>query len=214
MTGGSGLAVVVATGGGAEIGRIQSLIASTYQPETTMQRQMRGLGNQLIGVAGAACGLMFVVGLLRGYGLLEMLQTSIALAVAAIPEGLPVVATTTLAYGVKNMRERNVLVRRLEAIESLGAVQVMCLDKTGTITMNRMSVVSAVAGMNRFRVVGGRFFLGEEAINPLAHEELMRLIQISALCNESEVSRENGSTIIKGTPTESAIVQMALDSGD
>lgn len=145
VTGGSGLAVVVATGGGAEIGRIQSLIASTYQPETTMQRQMRGLGNQLIGVAGAACGLMFVVGLLRGYGLLEMLQSSIALAVAAIPEGLPVVATTTLAYGVKNMRERNVLVRRLEAVESLGAVQVMCLDKTGTITMNRMSVVSAVA---------------------------------------------------------------------
>jgi len=213
VTGGSGLAVVAATGGGAEIGRIQSLIASTYQPETTMQRQLRGLGNQLVSGAGAACGLMFVVGLLRGYGLREMLQSSIALAVAAIPEGLPVVATTTLAYGVKNMRERNVLVRRLEAIESLGAVQVMCLDKTGTITMNRMSVVSAVAGMNRFRVVGGQFFLGEEAINPLAHEELLWLIQISALCNESEVSRENGSTVIKGTPTESAIVQMALDSG-
>jgi Ca2+-transporting ATPase len=213
VTGGSGLAVVVATGSGTEIGWIQSLITTTFQPETTMQRQMRGLGNQLIGAAGAACGLMFVVGLLRGYGLLEMLQSSIALAVAAIPEGLPVVATTTLAYGVKQMRERNALVRRLEAIESLGAVQVMCLDKTGTITMNRMSVVSALAGMNHYRVMGEQFFLGEEAINPLAHEELLRLIQISALCNESEVSRENGSTVIKGTPTESALAQMALDSG-
>ncbi|HEY7544291.1 MAG TPA: HAD-IC family P-type ATPase, partial [Blastocatellia bacterium] len=213
VTGGSGIAIVVATGISTEIGKIQTLIAATSQPETTMQRQLRGLGNQLISVAGAVCGVMFVVGLLRGYGLMEMLQSSIALAVAAIPEGLPTVATTTLAYGVRQMRERNVLVRHLEAIESLGAVQVMCLDKTGTITMNRMTAVSALAGMNRFRVIGEQFFLGDDAINPLAQEELLRLIQISALCNESEVIQENGSIIIKGTPTESALVQMALDSG-
>jgi Ca2+-transporting ATPase len=167
----------------------------------------------MVGVAGAVSGAMFLIGLMRGYGIIEMFKSSIALAVAAIPEGLPAVATTTLAFGVRRMRDHNVVVRHLEAIETLGAVQVMCLDKTGTITMNRMSVIRAFAGMKRFHVVHEQFLLSGVPVNPLANEDLLRLVQVSALCNESELIVEDGSQTIKGTPTENALVQMALDCG-
>jgi magnesium-transporting ATPase (P-type) len=141
VTGGQGLAVVVATARFTEMGRLQMLVGEAAAPETPMERQLRRIGNQLVALSGAICGGVFALGLLRGYGLVEMLKTSVALAVAAVPEGLPTVALTTMALGVKNMRRHHVLVRRLDAVATLGAVQVICFDKTGTITLNRMSVV-------------------------------------------------------------------------
>src|SRR4029077_19961904 len=118
-------------------------------------------------------------------GLLHMLKSAISLAVAAVPEGLPTVATTTLALGIRNMRRHHVLIRHLEAVETLGAVQTICLDKTGTITMNRMSVVAVHVGEKRLRVSDGRFRSGEENVNPFGSDELLRLIHVCVLCNES-----------------------------
>src|SRR5690606_36178559 len=101
---------------------------------------------QLAVLSGAVCAGVFAIGLVRGYGLVRMVQTALSLAVAAVPEGLPTVATTTLALGVRRMRAAGVLVRRLDAIETLGGVQIVCFDKTGTVTENRMSVVEVLAG--------------------------------------------------------------------
>ena len=157
VTGGQGIAIVVGTGKYTEIGKIQTLVGSARPPETPMERQIDRIGTQLVYISGAVCGLVFLIGILRGYGFLHMLKSSIALAVAAVPEGLPMVATTTLAIGIKNMKKHNVLIRHLDAVETLGSVQTICLDKTGTITVNKMTVVAAFAGMRRIRITEGRF---------------------------------------------------------
>ncbi|MEW6602420.1 MAG: cation-transporting P-type ATPase, partial [Nitrospirota bacterium] len=158
-------------------------------------------------------GLVFVTGLLRGYGFLQMLKTSISLAIAAVPEGLPTVATTTLALGIRNMRRHNILIRRLEAVETLGSVHTICLDKTGTITLNRMSVVTAFSGMRRFTVSDGQFFASGEPASVYLFDELLRLIHIAALCNESEVIGQGGKYAVNGSPTENALIHIALSSG-
>ena len=229
VTGGQGLAAVVATGRFTEIGKIQTLVGEAKPPETPMERQLNRVGSQLAIIGGAVCGVVFVIGLLRGYGILQMLKTSISLAVAAVPEGLPTVATTTLALGIRKMRRHNVLIRHLDAVETLGSVQTICLDKTGTITMNRMSVVSIYAGMRRIKVVGDKFVLSagyedfsdrkirghrkEDCVNPYQCDELLRLIHISVLCNESSVNKLNGEYVVHGSPTENALINIALSSG-
>ena len=136
VTGGQGLAVVVATGKYTEMGKIQTMLGEAIIPETPMETQLDQAGGQLV-VSTAVCALVFGVGLLRGYIWLEMLKSSISLAVAAVPEGLPTVATTTLALGIANMRKHKVLIRRLDAVETLGSIQAICMDKTGTITANK-----------------------------------------------------------------------------
>jgi Ca2+-transporting ATPase len=213
VTGGQGLAVVVATGRYTEIGTIQTLVGEARPPETPMERQLDRMGKQLVYISGAVCGLVFVIGLLRGYGLLQMLKTSIALAVAAVPEGLPMVATTTLALGIRTMKKHNVLIRHLDAVETLGSVQTICLDKTGTITWNRMSVVRIYAGMRRMAVADGRFRVEAGEVNPYDCDELLRLINISVLCSESEVSREDGGFAVRGSSTENAFIHVALGAG-
>ena len=165
-----------------------------------------------------------------------MLKSSISLAVAAVPEGLPTVATTTLGLGLRRMRKYNVLIRHLEAVETLGSVQTICLDKTGTLTMNRMSVVMIDVGMRRIHLEKDQFKQGEEVLNPYVWPELMQLIHISVLCNESEVrslkteadfyqqkTREvqgqglavfqNGNVLVSGSSTENAFIHLALIAG-
>jgi len=213
VTGGQGLAVVVATGKHTEMGRIQILLGEAEPPETPMERQLGQMSNRLVLISTSVCGLVFLIGMLRGYGLLHMLKTAISLAVAAVPEGLPTVATTTLALGIRNMRRHHVLIRHLEAVETLGAVQTICLDKTGTITLNRMSVVAIHVGGKRVHVSDGRFRSGEEIINPFALDELLRLIHVCALCNESAVVLQEGEYLLHGSPTENALLQMAISSG-
>jgi P-type Ca2+ transporter type 2C len=213
VTGGQALAVVVATGRHTEMGRIQILLGEAEPPETPMERQLARMSNQLVLISITVCGLVFLIGLLRGYGILHMLKSSISLAVAAVPEGLPTVATTTLSLGIRNMRRHHVLIRRLEAVETLGAVQTICLDKTGTITLNRMSVVAIHVGEKEIRVSDGRFRSGEEIINPFASDELLRLIHVSVLCSESAVVIEEGEYLLRGSPTENALLQMAISAG-
>jgi Ca2+-transporting ATPase len=213
VTGGQGLAIVVATGAASEIGRIQALVGAAQSPETPMERRLRTLGNQMVLVSVTVCAGVFVVGLLRGYGLLQMLKTAISLAVAAVPEGLPTVATTTLALGISRMRSQKVLIRQLEAVETFGAVQVICLDKTGTLTLNRMAVVAIQSDMYRLEVANGRFHAEGCEIHPTEHDNLLRLIHTAVLCNETEINGAHGAHVLNGSSTENALVHMALAAG-
>ena len=199
VTGGQGLAAVVATGQYTEMGQIQALVDAAASPETPMQRQLNQMGRQLVVLSGAVCGLVFGIGLLQGYGLFEMLKTSISLAVAAVPEGLPTIATTVLALGIRTLRRHHVLIRRLEAVETLGSMQTICLDKTGTLTLNKMSVVSLHTGERHITVSEGAFVAAGADVVPLAHAEFERLLQVSVLCSETEiVQHQNGAYVLHG----------------
>lgn len=213
VTGGQGLGVVVATGKYTEMGKIQALVGEAEIPETPMQKQLDQAGSQLVIISGVVCAGVFGIGLLRGYGLIEMLKTSISLAVAAVPEGLPTVATTTLALGIAQMREHHVLIRRLDAVETLGSVQTICMDKTGTITANKMSVVQLYADTTRLKVADGKLMAGKEAVNPYTHDELLKLIHVLVLCNESEVNGKEGEYTVSGSSTENALIDLALSAG-
>jgi P-type Ca2+ transporter type 2C len=212
VTGGSGVAVVAATGMRAEVGRIQMLATEASRPDTPMQRQLRELGQHLVGVAVVVTGGIVVIGVLRGYRLIEIMKTAVSLAVAAVPEGLPTVATTTLAAGVRRLRDRHLLVRQLHALETLGAVQVMSLDKTGTITMNRMSVEQVVVGERTLARDPDRRFEMSNGDRHLA-ARLERLARVAVLCSDVEISRDHGEWRIAGSSTEEALVRLALDVG-
>ena len=213
VTGGQGVAVVVATGKYTEMGTIQTILGEAEPPPTPMERKLDQMGRQLVLISGAVCGVVFLIGLFRGYGFLQMLKTSISLAVAAVPEGLPAVATTTLALGIRSMRRHNVLIRHLEAVETLGSVQTICLDKTGTLTMNRMSVREIFSGMRVMNVYDGKFISGQEYINLFSDYNLLMLVHVSVLCNESEMIGENGDFLVTGTPTENSFIHMAIEAG-
>lgn len=214
VTGGQGLAVVVATGKYTEMGQIQRLVGEATATETPLSRQLDEVGSQLVLLCSAVCGVVFGVGLLRGYGLVEMLKTSISLAVAAVPEGLPTIATTTLALGIQEMRRHNVLVRSLSAVEALGSVQTICMDKTGTITENRMSVKEIHAGIGDIQVNDGEFVLEDKSLNPYECDALLKMIHIAVLCNESEVNRrQNGEYAVNGSSTENALIHLAISAG-
>ncbi len=209
-TGGSGQAMVVATGSATEIGLIQQLASEAHAPDTPMQRQLDQLSTQLALISGAVCAGVFGFGLLRGYGLLPMLKSSVSLAVAAVPEGLPTVATTTLALGIREMSKRNVAIRKLAAVETLGSVQTFCMDKTGTLTENRMRVVSVVDGLTRHRVARGRF---EDLEDGGESERLRRLLEVIVLCNDTQLNGEGEPPSLDGSPTEIALVELALLRG-
>ena len=180
VTGGSGMALVTATGPSTEIGRVQQLLGAVRPPETPIQRQLGDVERELIIVNGLICAAVFGLGLLRGHGLLPMLRSAISLAVAAIPEGLPAVATTTLALGIQDMRRRNVLVRKLEAVETLGAIEVIGLDKTGTLTENRMATVAFDAGGVELRHDSGRLTQGGKPAGEPTRGIVHRLLEVQA----------------------------------
>ncbi|MEW6595440.1 MAG: cation-transporting P-type ATPase [Thermodesulfobacteriota bacterium] len=210
VTGGQGVAIVVATGHYTEMGRIQSMVGETRPPVTPMNRQLDELGTKLVVVSGALCGIIFLLGLLRGQGLLQMLKSAISLAVAAVPEGLPTVATTTLAIGIRNMRRQGVLIRQLSAVEGLGATQVICLDKTGTITENSMTVVDVVGGGRQIAIPKGDFMGALGPATGTIGTETETLLLVVSLCSESEVVRRNGGWVVNGSATENALIYMAI----
>ena len=213
VTGGQGLAVVVATGQFTEMGQIQCLIGEARPPATPMEQQLERMGTKLALISGAICLGIFAIGMLRGYGFLHMLKTSISLAVAAVPEGLPAVATTTLALGIGRMRKHHVLIRHLEALETLGSVQTICLDKTGTLTLNEMSVREIYSGMESLHVREGRFSAQSGDKNPYLFEELLKIIHVAVLCNESEIFKSEHEFTVTGSSTENALINMALSTG-
>ncbi|HQR54439.1 MAG TPA: cation-transporting P-type ATPase [Burkholderiaceae bacterium] len=201
ISGGTGRALVVATAERTALGSIRALAQTAEAPHTRMQEELDGLGKRLaIGASGLCIGL-FAVGLLRGRPALPLLRTAVSLGVAAIPEGLPTVATSLLAAGIRTLQKRNVYARRLDAIENLGAVDVVGFDKTGTLTQNRMSVASAVLGTCRFDFSENR---DDQLELP---DEWMR---VCALCNDVEEANGGGW---QGSSTEIALIEMAAAHG-
>ena len=215
VTGGQGIAVVTATGRFTEIGCLQTLLCETVSPETPIERQLGRLGDQLVLVCGAICGLVFMLGFFRGYGFLQMLRMAISLAAAAVPEGLPAAATINFALGITNMRQHRVLIRHLQAVETLGAVQTVCLDKTGTLTRNRMTVVRIHSGSKSLSVRNGLLIHKDRSFDFPAFKEIELLITICALCNETKLNgkKENGEYRLYGSSTENALMHLAIGSG-
>ncbi|MEL6247005.1 MAG: HAD-IC family P-type ATPase [Cyanobacteria bacterium J06648_16] len=215
VTSGRGQAVVVATGRFTEIGTIQELVGTAESEDTPLERQLDEAGGQLALLSSGVCALVFGIGWLRGYPLLPMLKTSISLAVAAVPEGLPTIATTTLALGMEDMRKRHILIRKLQAVEALGSLQTVCLDKTGTLTENQMAVREVRIGKMTLRLQDSEFVTPTgDHVEPHRCEELRRLIEVVSLCSESELDVDSeGGYRLKGTPTENALIQLALSAG-
>jgi P-type Ca2+ transporter type 2C len=213
VTGGSGSAIIAATGMATQIGRVQQLLGTVSPPETPIQRQLGDVGRELIIVNGLICGAVFGLGLLRGQALVPMLRTAISLAVAAIPEGLPAVATTTLALGIQDMRRRNVFVRKLDAVETLGAVEVIGLDKTGTLTENRMAAVAIHADGMWLALDSGRLTHDGSDIAASTQVVVRRLCEVTALCSDAIVRPAPDGHFVEGTPTESALIEAALALG-
>lgn len=193
VTYGKGRAIVTATGMQTEVGKIASLIADEGDVETPLQKRLDSTG-KILGVSAIAiCGLIFIIGLLRKYSPFDMFMTSVSLAVAAIPEGLPAIVTIVLAIGMQSMSKKNTIVRTLPAVETLGSAQVICTDKTGTLTKNRMSVVKITDGSENTSMNSKRFIL-----------------RMAVLCTDCFYEDRHYT----GEPTEVAIAEAAENMGE
>lgn len=205
---GTGRAVVVATGTQTETGRIGAAVQDVTTPRTPLERDLDNLGEKLAVVSLVACGAFFAAGYLRGRTWLSMFKSALALAVAAVPEGLPATATTTLALGLRELRRKGVIVRRLEAVEGLGSLQVICFDKTGTLTQNRMQLEQLhLAGHD-----GGATFAWPAEFDG-DRASLQRLFEIATLCSEVKVDDGPDGVELSGSATETALVEGAIDFG-
>ena len=209
---GSARAVIVATGADTELGAIGKLLRTTRAEPTPLERRLDTLGRQLVWLALLIGLVTSLVAANQGMPLVAMIEAGIALAVAAVPEGLPVVATMTLALGVRRMARRQALVRRLAAVEALGSVTVLCTDKTGTLTTSAMTVTTVYAGERVFAVTGdgyvpeGQFRLDDAPIAPEDHPELRRALEIGALASRGDAVLASGTWVARGDPTEAALV--------
>ncbi len=216
---GRGRGFAVATGMKTEFGLIAGLSQQVEDEATPLARQMDRLGRDLGLIALGIAVLAVAVGLLQQRELLEMFLVGVSLAVAVIPEGLPAVVTLTLAIGIKNMMRRNCLIRHLPASETLGAVSVICTDKTGTLTRNEMAVVRVRTPDAEVAVTGtgyapmGEFLVGENPLDPLADPGLRQFLRTVLLCNHATLKLEEGGWRILGTPTEGALVVAAEKAG-
>lgn len=205
ITYGRGKGVVVGTGMDTEVGKIAHMLQNTQQTETPMSKRLEQLGKVLGYVALAICLLIFGVGILYGNDWLDMFMMAVSLAVAAIPEGLQIVSTIVLAIGVQRLVKQNAIVRTLPSVETLGSTTVICSDKTGTLTQNKMTVVEGWTSGNRID------FRNYHAGKKLSHDEKM-LIQASLLCTDAHLKiNGNGERQTTGDPTETAIFDIAFD---
>ena len=204
VTYGTATAVVTGTGMNTEMGKIAGLLEGEEEGQTPLQQKLAQLGKYLGFVALAACAVIFVVGLINGINVLEIFMTAVSLAVSAIPEGLPAIVTIVLAIGVQRMVKKNALIRRLPAVETLGSASVICSDKTGTLTQNRMTLVKLwVNGEPELETVSA-------SNTPTARE----LLRYGALCCDgSVVYKEDGTEQHIGDPTETSILVAAHKNG-
>ena len=204
VTYGTATAVVTGTGMNTEMGKIAGLLEGEEEGQTPLQQKLAQLGKYLGFVALAACAVIFVVGLAGGINVLEIFMTAVSLAVSAIPEGLPAIVTIVLAIGVQRMVKKNALIRRLPAVETLGSASVICSDKTGTLTQNRMTLVKLwVNGEPELETVS--------ASNTPAARELLRYGALC--CDGSVVYKEDGTEQHIGDPTETSILVAAHKNG-
>jgi P-type Ca2+ transporter type 2C len=224
VTLGSGRGVVTATGGHTELGRIASLVETAEEALTPLEKRLHRLAYRLIWVTLAITALLIVSGLIARRELILMIETSIALAVAAIPEGLPIVATIALARGMWRMARRNALINRLSAVETLGATNIICTDKTGTLTENRMTLsqirVSSndTGHMEKIEIQGTeesevRFQSDGQDVDPSRHSVLKETLQVGVLCNNAELGDQNQEDDSVGDPMEIALLRAGTRAG-
>jgi P-type Ca2+ transporter type 2C len=220
VTRGRGEFVVTSTGMSTEIGRIAGLISSTNHERTPLQRQLDTLAGSLAKLAGVIVAAVFVIGLARGESIGDLLLTAVALAVAAIPEGLPAVTAVTLAIGVSKMAKQHAIVKRLASVETLGCTSVICSDKTGTLTLNQMTAVDLVVQFRSHQVTGtGYGPIGEIEHHPADDPDAMaNALRAVALCNDSTIRPERSEANdagwqLVGDPTEGALTVLAGKGG-
>jgi Ca2+-transporting ATPase len=228
---GRGKVLVTNTGMKTELGKIAAMLQSVESEPTPLQQRMTQLGNVLVTGSLVLVAIVVIVGLLRGGNLTELLEVSLSMAVAVVPEGLPAVITVTLALGTQRMVRRNALIRKLPAVETLGSVTTICSDKTGTLTQNKMVVQSVYTNASssnpsektcnhqEFRVTGegyaptGEFQLQNNKVEVQDYRELQALLVACAVCNDSVLQQQQGQWTILGDPTEGALVTLAAKGG-
>ena len=200
MTNGRARAVVTATGMHTEMGKIAGLLNNTKKAKTPLQKRLNGLGRILCFIAVGAAALMFMLELLYGVNIMNVLMNAVALAVAVVPETLPVIVTVTLAFGVQNMAKKHAIIRKIPAVETLGSASVICSDKTGTLTMNRMTIKRVwVAGHDP-----------SDAEGELDDDE-MQLLKMMGLASNASIKTTGGVEHVVGDPTETAIIRLLKD---
>ena len=200
---GRGRAIVTATGMQTEMGHIAGLLEGESDTQTPLQQKLAQLGKYLGFLAIAVCAVIFVIGLIDGMAVMEIFMTAVSLAVSAIPEGLPAIVTIVLSIGVQRMVKQNAIIRRLPAVETLGSASVICSDKTGTLTQNRMTLVKA-------------YDAAEDLMEDISDEDtpaIRRLLQYASLCCDGSVIVKDGEVQHIGDPTETSIVYAAMRNG-
>jgi Ca2+-transporting ATPase len=204
VTYGRGRGVVAATGMHTEVGKIADMLQHAGETETPMSKRLNQLGRLLGIVALSICAVIFVVGVLYGNSVISMFMTAVSLAVAAIPEGLPAVSTIVLAMGVQRMVKRNAIIRTLPSVETLGSATVICSDKTGTLTQNRMTVVEAYVNHKHD-------LINRSAPGSVLNDEENRLLSISVLCADATMKvNQDGKFTFTGDPTETALLDFGV----
>ncbi|QUR69774.1 HAD-IC family P-type ATPase [Mycobacterium spongiae] len=213
---GTGIGVVTATGTDTEIGRIQSMMSEIEGIDTPLTRKLAEFGQQLaVAILGVAAVLLVIGRLIHRFTVDELISAAIGFAVAAIPEGLPAVVTVTLALGVQQMARRHAITRKLPAVEALGSVNVICSDKTGTLTQNEMTVRTVATSARVFTVTGigyrpeGEIELDGDAVSIEDHPDVTALVATLALCNNARLTEADGQWRIVGEPTEGALRALA-----
>lgn len=214
---GQGMGVVVATGQHTEIGRISQMIAQVDKLTSPLLRQMAIFGRWLtFAILLLAAGIFVYGSLLHDYPINEIFMAAISMAIAAIPEGLPAIMTITLALGVQNMARRNAIVRRLPAVETLGAVTVICTDKTGTLTRNEMTVQHVITADVQLGVSGvgyapkGGFSLNGKEVLITDYADMLDMFRAGLLCNDAILHQCDDAWVIHGDPTEGALITLAM----
>lgn len=220
VTHGQARGIVVATGDRTEIGRISRLITTAQELETPLTRKIDSFSRYLLYIILLLAGVTVLVGLIRGQTLFDMFMAAVALAVGAIPEGLPAAVTITLAIGVSRMARRKAIIRKLPAAETLGSTTVICSDKTGTLTENKMTVQDIIAGDSYYKVTGTGYnpVLGQVLSNSrqpdlLEHRALQECLQAGLLCNDSALVQQDDQWLVEGDPTEGALLVAAAKAG-
>ncbi|HSV00760.1 MAG TPA: HAD-IC family P-type ATPase [Roseiarcus sp.] len=217
---GQGAGLVVATGAATELGRISAMVGGVETLTTPLLRQMNVFAQRLtiVILALAACVCVFAF-MARGYEIEHAFMAAVGVAVSAIPEGLPAVMTITLAIGVKRMADRNAIIRSLPAVETLGAVSTICSDKTGTLTLNQMTVGAVLTASAEFETTGtgydprGDLLRGGGAIDPGVHPDLGAIARASLLCNDASLRQAGADWIVDGDPMEGALIAFAIKAG-
>jgi P-type Ca2+ transporter type 2C len=217
---GTGRAVVSATGDATEFGRIAGLLAeASFDESTPLQKRLAAVGRMLVWASLGIVGMIFLLGFLRSIPLVELFLTSVSLAVAAVPEGLPAVVTVALALGVQRMARRRALVRKLPAVETLGSTNVICTDKTGTLTVGEMTVRALYVAEQSFALTGegygpdGEILFNGTTPDDQQAERLRSLLTLLVGCNGAHLSRAGEKWAVIGDPTEGALLTAGMKFG-